>query len=73
MRVTVIPNVIGELRTITKKLGKGTVRIENQRKKRDLLYYSIIKIGQNTVKSPRDLRRLAVSQTPVKDHQLTLL
>ena len=33
-------------------------------------YYSITKIGQNTEKSPGDPRRLAISQTPVKDHQL---
>ena len=35
--------------------------------------YCIIEIGQNTEKSPEDLRRLAVIQTPVKDHQLTLM
>ena len=35
--------------------------------------YYIIKNGQNTEKSPGDLRRLAVTQTPVKDHQLTLM
>ena len=35
--------------------------------------YSIVENGQNTVKSPGDLRRLAVSQTPVKDYQLTLM
>ena len=29
--------------------------------------------GQNTEKDPGDLRKLAVSQTPVKDHQLTLM
>ena len=34
---------------------------------------SIIENGQNTEKSPGDLRRLAVSQSPVKDHQLTLM
>ena len=33
--------------------------------------YSIVKIGQNTEKSPEDLRRLAV--TTVKDHQITLV
>ena len=33
----------------------------------------IIEIGQNTEKSPGDLRRLAVTKTPVKDHQLTLV
>ena len=30
-------------------------------------------IGKNTEKSPGDLRRLAVTQTPVKDHQLRLV
>ena len=33
--------------------------------------YNIIENGQNTEKSPRDLRSLAVTQTPVKDNQLT--
>ena len=32
--------------------------------------YSIVEIGQNTEKSPGNLRRLAVSHTPVKDSQL---
>ena len=35
--------------------------------------YSIIEIGQNTEKSSGDSKRLAVTQTPVKDHQLTLV
>ena len=34
---------------------------------------SIIKVGQNTEKRSGDLRRLAVTQTPVKNHQLTLV
>ena len=34
--------------------------------------YSIIDFGQNTEKSPGDLRKLAATQTPVKDYQLTL-
>ena len=34
---------------------------------------SIIENGQNTEKSPGDLRRLAVTQSSVKDHHLTLL
>ena len=33
----------------------------------------IIENGQNSEKSPGDLRRLAVTQTPVKNHQLTLM
>ena len=35
--------------------------------------YNIIEIGQNTEKSPGDLRRLAVTRTPLKDNQLTLM
>ena len=32
---------------------------------------SIIENGQNTEKSPADLKRFAVTQTPMKNHQLT--
>ena len=34
---------------------------------------STVMIGQNTKKSPGGLRRLAVTHTPVKDHQLLLV
>ena len=34
---------------------------------------SIIEDGQNSEKSHRDLRRLAVTQSPVKDHQMSLM
>ena len=34
--------------------------------------YSIVKIGQNTKKSPGDLRRL-VTQTPMENRQRTLV
>ena len=40
---------------------------------RDYSNDSIAKNGQNTETSPGDLRRLAVTQTPVKNHQLTLI
>ena len=55
------------------KLGKETGRIRNQRMSGDHSDYSVIKIDQNTQKSPGDLRRLAVTQTPVKAHQLMLV
>ena len=55
------------------RFGKGTGRVRNQRTNSDHPNYNITKIGQNTEKSPRDLRKLAVTQTPVKDHQLTLV
>ena len=39
----------------------------NRRTRIDHLNWSIIKIGYNTEKSPGDLRRFAVAQTPVKE------
>ena len=50
-----------------------TRRLRYQKKSRDHPDYSIVKIGQNTETSPGDLRRLAVTQIPVKDHQLTIV
>ena len=35
--------------------------------------YNIIENGQNTEKSPGDLSRLAITQSPVEDHQLMLM
>ena len=39
----------------------------------DCSNYSIIEIGHNTEKSSGDLCRLAFTQTPVENHQLTLM
>ena len=61
MKVTIIPIVIGTLEELKKR--KSSLGHPN---------YSIVKLGQNTEKSPGDLRRLAVTQTPVKDLQLML-
>ena len=52
--------------------GKGT-EDENRRTSQDHSNDSIIKIGQNTEKSPGDLRRLTVTHTYVKDHLQTLV
>ena len=70
MEVTVIPIVIGALRTIPKDQVK---RFSNKKASEDYPNYSVVKIGQNSEKSPGDLRKLAVTQTPEKDHQLTLV
>ena len=35
--------------------------------------YSIVEIGQNTEKGPEDLKRVAVTQTPVRKLSLTLV
>ena len=42
----------------------------NKRTSGDHPNYSIIKIGLNTKKSPKDLRKRAVTQTPVSNHRL---
>ena len=52
MRVTVIPVIIGALGAVTKDfVGGGTGRVGN-RKSREHQNYSIVKIGQNSKKSP---------------------
>ena len=43
----------------SQKIGKGTGRFRSQRRSGD---YNIIKIGQNTEKSPGDLRTLGITQ-----------
>ena len=55
------------------RISKGTGGFENMWMCRDHPNYSSIKISQNTEKSPGDLKRLAVTQTQVKDHQLTVV
>ena len=53
-----ILSVIGTLGTVCKGLKNGL--------KENHPNYSLAKISQNIEKSPGDLRRLAVTQTPVK-------
>ena len=66
MGITVILIVIGALVTIPKSLERG---LEELKIGGRIETIQTIKIGQNTEKSPGDLRRLAVAQTAVKDHQ----
>ena len=47
--------------------------IGNNRTSGDYPNYFIIDIGQNTVKSSGDLGRVIVTQTPVKNPQLTVM
>ena len=63
--------VIGALGTITED-EEGTGGLGKKRTSEDHPNYCIVEIDQNTEKSPVDLKRVAVTQTPVKDHQLTL-
>ena len=52
---------------------KDSQGLGKRRMRGDHLNYSIVEIGKNTKKSPGDLKRLIVTQTPVKDHQLRLM
>ena len=61
IKVKVIPIVIGSLGTVNKGLQYGL----------EGLKISIVEIGQN-IKNTGDLR-FAVTQTPVENHQLTLM
>ena len=55
------------------RIIKGTGKLANTSLSGDHPSYSIIENDQNTEKSPGILRRLAVTQTPVKNNQLTLM
>ena len=70
MKVTIVPIVISSLGTVTKGLLKG---LEDLEVGGDYPNDSIAEDGHNTKTSPGDLRRLAATQTPVKNHQLILL
>ena len=72
MKVTIIPIVIGTFGS-HQRLIKRTGGLGNKRMSGDHPNYNIIENGQNTEKSPGDFRRLAVTQTPMKDRQLTLM
>ena len=56
-----------------RRISRGIGGPGNKRTKRDHRNYCIIEIGQNTEKSPGDLRRFVLTQTPVICHQLTLM
>ena len=73
MKVTLVPIVIGALGTVNKRIIKGPGGLGSWRTGRDYPNDSITNDGQNTETSPGDLRRLAVTQTPVKNHQLILM
>ena len=53
--------------------GKRIGAVENWRTNQDDPDYSIVTTGWNMEKSPGDLRKLAVTQTPVKYQQLTMV
>ena len=71
MKVTIVPIVIGAFGTITKGLSKGLEELEVGRRVETIQNDCIAENGQITETRPEHLRRFAVTQTPVKNHQLT--
>ena len=71
MKMTTVPIVIGGFGTITKGLLKGLEEVGWTG--REYPNDSIAENGPNPETSPGDVRRLAVTQNPVKSHQLTLM
>ena len=69
-KLAISPGAFG---TISIGLKRGSGRVGHQRTNRDYWKYCTVKIGQNTEKSPGYLRRLAFTQTPVENNQLTLV
>ena len=72
MKVAILPIVISALGYSHKWIDTGTGGLGNKRTSGHHPNYSIVEIGQNTKKSPGDLRRFVVNQTPVGNHQLTM-
>ena len=70
MKVTIIPIVIGAIGTVTNGLKQG---LGYKMTSGDHPNNNIIEISQNNERSRGDLRRLFVTQTPEKNHQVTLV
>ena len=73
INVTVIPIVIGAFGTVAKGLVQGLEDVEKRGRAETIQTTALFKIGQNTEKSPGGLKTLAVTQTPVSNHHLTLV
>ena len=72
-KVTAIPFVIGTLCIVTKGLVQGLEDLEITGQVENIQITEFIKISQYPVKSPRNLRRLTVTQTPVRNEQPKLV
>ena len=76
MKVTIIPIVIGAFGTVTKWLLKGWEDLEvggRVETKQTTALLRTARILRRVQETWGYLRRLVVTQTPVKDHQLTLM
>ena len=67
--MTIIPIVIGALGIVTKGLLKGLEDLEVGGQVETIQTTILLRTARILKKTPGDLRRLAVTQTPVKDNQ----
>ena len=72
MKVTIMPIVIWNLGS-HQRIDTKTGGLGNNGTGGNCPNYSIVEIDQNTEKSPGDLRRLVVTQTSMRNYQLTLV
>ena len=73
MLVTIIPIVIGAFGTATKGLLKGLEDLEVGVRVGTIQTTTLLRTARILKKSIGDLKTLAVTQTPVKNYQLTLM
>ena len=72
MKMAVIPIVIGDLRTVTKGFVKGLEDLEITGRVETIQIAAWLR-STKILRKVLETRRLSVTQTPVKDHQLTLI
>ena len=72
MKVTVVPIIISALGTVIKGLVQGLDDLEIRRRVETFQTAALLG-SENTEKSPVDLRRLAITQTSMRNHWLTLM
>ena len=70
---TVIPFAIGVLETVPKSLKRRLAELETGGRIETIKTTTLLRSARIMRNSPRDVRRLAVTQTLVKNHQLTLV
>ena len=73
MKMMIIPVVIGALGTIPKGLVKGLEDLKIRGQVKTILTTALLRLVRILIKTPGDLRRLAVTQTLVKNHQLMVV
>ena len=73
MQMTIILIVIGAFGTVIKGLLKGLEDLEVGGRVETIQTTTLFRTAGITEKSPGDLRKLAVTQTEMKNHQLTLI